>query len=104
MKFKRIFVLILDSLGVGEAQDADKYGDTGSSTLKHIMENYDLYIPNLDKLGFLNTLTLEDKENVDAYFTIAKPTNIGKDSLTGHYEIVGIKNEEFLVRVVFQLV
>ncbi|MBR4262578.1 MAG: phosphopentomutase [Bacilli bacterium] len=93
MKFKRIFVLILDSLGVGEAQDADKYGDNGCNTLKHIMEKYDLYIPNLEKLGFLNTLTLEDKENVDAYFTIAKPTNIGKDSLTGHYEIVGIKNE-----------
>ena len=93
MKFKRIFVLILDSLGVGEAQDADKYGDKGSNTLKHIMENYDLYIPNLEKLGFLNTLTLEDKDEVDAYFTMAKPTNVGKDSLTGHYEIVGVKNE-----------
>ena len=93
MKFKRIFVLILDSLGVGEAQDADKYGDNGCNTLKHIMDNYDLFIPNLEKLGFLNTLTLEDKEGVDAYFTIAKPTNIGKDSLTGHYEIVGIKSE-----------
>ncbi|MBQ7105467.1 MAG: phosphopentomutase [Bacilli bacterium] len=93
MKFKRIFVLILDSLGVGEALDANNYGDNGTNTLKHIMEKYDLFIPNLEKLGFLNTITMEDKENVDAYYTIARPTNIGKDSLTGHYEIVGLKNE-----------
>ncbi|MBE6150336.1 MAG: phosphopentomutase [Firmicutes bacterium] len=93
MKFKRIFVLILDSLGVGEAIDANNYGDNGSNTLKHIMENYDLFIPNLEKLGFLNTLTMDDKEDVDAYYTIARPTNTGKDSLTGHYEIVGIENK-----------
>lgn len=93
MKFKRIFVLILDSLGVGEAIDANNYGDNGANTLKHIMENYDLFVPNLEKLGFLNTITLDDRENVDAYYTIAKPTNIGKDSLTGHYELFGIKNE-----------
>lgn len=93
MKFKRIFVLILDSLGVGEAIDANNYGDNGANTLKHIMENYDLFIPNLEKLGFLNTLTMDDKENVDAYYTIARPTNTGKDSLTGHYEIVGIENK-----------
>lgn len=93
MKFKRIFILILDSLGVGEAIDANNYGDSGANTLKHIMENYDLFVPNLEKLGFLNTITLDDKENVDAYYTIAKPTNIGKDSLTGHYELFGIKNE-----------
>ena len=66
MKFKRIFVLILDSLGVGEAIDANNYGDNGSNTLKHIMENYDLFIPYLEKLGFLNTLTMDDKEDVDA--------------------------------------
>jgi len=93
MKFKRIFVLILDSLGVGEAIDANNYGDSGANTLKHIIDNYNLFIPNLEKLGFLNTLTMDNKENVDAYYTIARPTNIGKDSLTGHYEIVGIENK-----------
>ena len=49
MKFKRIFLLILDSLGVGEAIDANNYGDNGANTLKHIIDNYDIFIPNLKK-------------------------------------------------------
>lgn len=60
MKFKRIFLLVLDSLGVGEARDANMYHDEGANTLKAIRENYDLYIPNFEKLGLLNTLTLND--------------------------------------------
>lgn len=90
--FKRIFLIVLDSLGVGEALDANVYNDTGANTLKHIMDNYDLFIPNLEKLGFLNTLNLSDKEDVEAYYTIAKPTNAGKDSLTSHYELMGIRS------------
>ena len=90
--FKRIFLIVLDSLGVGEALDANVYNDTGANTLKHIMDNYDLFIPNLEKLGFLNTVNMSDKEETDAYYTIAKPTNVGKDSLTGHYELMGIKS------------
>ncbi len=93
MKFKRIFLLVLDSLGVGEAEDAEKYGDSGANTLKHIMEKSELFIPNLKKLGFLNTLTMSENEKTDAYYTIAKPNNNGKDSLSGHYELVGIKND-----------
>lgn len=94
MKFKRIFVVILDSIGVGEAADAANYGDTGSNTLKNIINNYELFIPNLEKLGFLSTLSMEDNPNSDAYYTIARPNNAGKDSLAGHYEIFGIKQEE----------
>ena len=45
--FKRIFLIVLDSLGVGEAIDANVYNDTGANTLKHVMDNYDLFIPNL---------------------------------------------------------
>lgn len=93
MNFKRIFVLILDSLGVGEAPDANEYNDNGANTLKHIMENYDLFIPNLKKLGFLNTINMDDNPNVEAYYTIAKPTNYGKDSISGHYEIIGLNNK-----------
>lgn len=92
MKFKRIFLVVLDSLGVGEALDADKFGDIGSNTLGHINEQYDLFIPNLKKLGFLNTLNMNDSET-EAYYTIARPTNPGNDSLDGHYELVGIRNE-----------
>lgn len=93
MNFKRIFVLILDSLGVGEAPDANNYNDSGANTLKHIMENYDLFIPNLKKLGFLNTINMDDNPNVEAYYTIARPTNNGKDSISGHYEIIGLENK-----------
>lgn len=92
MKFKRIFLLVLDSLGVGEAQDAINYQDQGANTLGHIKDNYDLFIPNLQKLGFLNTLNMDENNNVDAYYTIARPTNPGKDTLTGHYELMGVKN------------
>ena len=53
MRFKRIFLMVLDSLGVGEAADATNYGDSGANTLGHIKENYDLFIPNLAKIGFL---------------------------------------------------
>ncbi|MEG1597139.1 MAG: phosphopentomutase [Bacilli bacterium] len=91
MKFKRIFLVVLDSLGVGEAKDADKYGDIGSNTLGHIKDNYDLFIPNLKKLGFLDTVNMNENLNTDAYYTIARPNNAGKDTLTGHYELMGIK-------------
>ena len=93
MKFKRIFLIILDSLGVGESLDANNYGDTGSNTLGHIKDNYDLFIPNLKKLGFLNTINMDSNPEVDAYYTIARPNNPGKDTLNGHYEIMGIKND-----------
>jgi len=92
MKFKRIFLLILDSLGVGEALDANNYGDEGANTLGHIKDNYDLFVPNLQKLGFLDTLNMNENNNVDAYYTIARPTNPGKDTLTGHYELMGVQN------------
>ena len=93
MKFKRIFLMVLDSLGVGETTDTINFDDVGANTLGHINEQCDLFIPNLKKIGFLDTLTLSDNQNVDAYYTIAKPNNAGKDTLNGHYEIVGIKND-----------
>ena len=94
MRFKRIFLMVLDSLGVGEAVDAINFKDNGSNTLGHIAENYDLFIPNLKKIGFLDTINMNENNDVEAYYTIAKPTNGGKDSLNGHYEIVGLKNED----------
>ena len=92
MKFKRVFLLILDSLGVGESIDANNYGDDGANTLKHIIDNSDLFIPNLKRLGFVDTINMSENNGVDAYYTIAKPTNVGKDSLSSHYEIMGIKS------------
>lgn len=93
MRFKRIFLVVLDSLGVGETTDAVNFSDNGSNTLGHVNEKCDLFIPNLKKIGFLDTLSMSDNDNVDAYYTIAKPINAGKDTLTGHYEMLGIKND-----------
>lgn len=93
MKFKRIFLVVLDSLGVGETTDAANFNDTGSNTLGHIMEQYDLFVPNLKKIGFLDTVNMSENKDTEAYYTIAKPINGGKDSLNGHYEIVGLKND-----------
>lgn len=90
MKFNRVFVIVLDSLGVGETIDAINYGDVGANTLKHIYETNKLFVPNLKKLGFLNLIETKDNES-DAYFTFAKPTNPGKDTLNGHYEMMGVK-------------
>ena len=59
MRFKRIFLMVLDSLGVGETVDASSYGDKGANTLGHIKENYDLFIPNLKKIGFLEYYTIK---------------------------------------------
>ena len=92
MKFKRIFLMVLDSVGVGEASDASKYGDIGSNTLGHIKEQCDLFVPNLKKIGFLDTINMNENDNVDAYYTIAKPNNAGKDTLNVHYEMMGITN------------
>ena len=94
MKYKRVFLLILDSLGVGESSDAVNFGDIGANTLKHINDECELFVPNLKKIGFLNTINMSDNPNTEAYYTTAKPTNIGKDSINGHYEIMGIKNEK----------
>lgn len=91
MKFKRVFLVVLDSLGVGEAIDASNYGDEGASTLKHINETNELFIPNLKKLGFLNTINMSFNDEVEGYYTIARPTNKGKDTLSGHYEIAGVR-------------
>ena len=93
MKFNRVFLIVLDSLGVGEALDANNYNDQGANTLGHIKDNYDLFIPNLKKLGFLNTINMDENNDVDAYYTVARPNNPGKDTLNGHYEILGVKND-----------
>lgn len=93
MRFKRVFLIVCDSLGVGEAQDAINYGDIGANTLKHINDKHNLFIPNLKKLGFLDTINMNENLDVEAYYTIARPNNKGKDTLNGHYEIVGLRNE-----------
>ena len=91
--YDRIFLIVLDSLGVGAAADAVKYGDEGVNTLGHIIEkgNYNLNV--LEKLGFLNLVGV-NKERTIGYRTIMKPKNLAKDTLNGHYEMMGLIEEK----------
>ena len=92
MKFKRIFLMIVEGLGVGEASDALTYGDNGVNTLNNVLKDNDVVLPNLSKLGFLNTLNMNDNDNVTGYYTIARPNNYGKDDLSNYYELFGVAN------------
>lgn len=87
--YDRIFLIVLDSLGVGATADAVKYGDEGANTLGHIIEkgNYNLNV--LEKLGFLNLVGV-NKEHTIGYRAIIKPKNLAKDTLNGHYEMMGL--------------
>lgn len=96
-KYKRIFTIVVDSLGVGEDADSKEYGDIGVDTLGHIAESVDSFkIPNLQKLGLANLHTIKHVETVEkplSHFMKMKEASIGKDTMTGHWEMMGIKIE-----------
>lgn len=91
--FKRVHLIVMDSVGIGEAPDAEKFGDVGSHTLGHIAEKAGLTIPNLEKLGLG---TVEPLKGVAAikehqgYATKLEEVSVGKDTMTGHWEIMGL--------------
>lgn len=93
-RFDRICILILDSLGVGELSDADAYGDRGSNTLKHLEDKRGpLKIPNLAKLGLAHIGGLQKTlapETGRAFFSRMKEISKGKDTTTGHWEMMGM--------------
>ena len=91
MRFKRVFLIVLDSLGVGEAIDAKNWDDVGSNTLGHILQYNPLDYPNLEKMGFLNLVNYKNVKTTDSYYTKAHPKANGKDTLTGHLEMMGIR-------------
>lgn len=94
MKYRRIFTIVLDSVGVGASADAHEYGDVGSDTLGHIAQaNHGLNIPNMQKLGIANLHPLTNLAPVPqplAYYTKLNEKSIGKDTMTGHWEIMGL--------------
>lgn len=93
-KYKRIFTIVIDSLGVGALPDATAYGDAGTDTLGHIAENTDPFrIPNLQKLGMANLHSLKGVEPVEkplSYFAKLNEASAGKDTMTGHWEMMGL--------------
>ncbi|WP_411168327.1 phosphopentomutase [Clostridium sp. MB05] len=93
-KYKRIFTVVIDSLGVGEMEDAKKYGDVNVDTIGHIAESVESFnIPNLEKLGIANLRPikhLQKQEKPLGYQMKMKEASTGKDTMTGHWEMVGL--------------
>ena len=93
-KYNRIFVVVIDSLGIGEMKDSPDYGDVGVNTLGHIAEQtIDFQIPNLQKLGVANLCELNNVAPVEkplAKYAKLKERSVGKDTMTGHWELMGI--------------
>ena len=93
-KYKRIFTIVIDSCGIGTAKDAADYHDAGTDTLGHIAETMGgLHIPNMQKLGIANLKELKNIAPVEkplAYFTKMNEASTGKDTMTGHWEMMGL--------------
>ena len=94
MKYKRIFVIVMDSLGVGHAIDAKDFKDEGSNTLLHISEGMTTFnVPNLEKLGvghLDNYPTIAKIDNFIGYVGRIQEKSLGKDTMTGHWEMMGL--------------
>ncbi|NOU99816.1 phosphopentomutase [Paenibacillus planticolens] len=95
--FERIFLIVLDSVGIGELPDASQYNDTGAHTLAHIAETLNgLHLPNMAALGLGN---IEELQGVPAaaspkgLYGKMNEISIGKDTTTGHWELMGLKVE-----------
>ena len=93
-QYKRIFTVVLDSLGAGEMADAGEFGDEGADTLGHIdgfVEH--LKLPNLEKLGLANLHPMKHLNPADppmAYYTKLNEASVSKDTMTGHWEMMGL--------------
>ena len=94
-KYNRIFTIVIDSLGTGAMPDSEKFGDVGVDTLGHIAEHMEHFnIPNLQKLGIANLRPLKGVDPVEApmgRFTKFSEASNGKDTMTGHWEMMGLE-------------
>ena len=98
MRFNRVFVIVLDSLGIGPMADSARFDDAGADTLGHISETVEhLDIPNLQRLGLANLKTLKQvtpAEHPEGYFMAMNEASNGKDPMTGHWEMMGIRTDK----------
>lgn len=92
--FKRVFLVVLDSVGIGEAPDAAQFNDTGADTLGHIAEHMNgLNMPTMGQLGLSNIREVKGIEKAikpRAHYTKMEEASNGKDTMTGHWEIMGL--------------
>ena len=99
MNNKRVFLIVLDSVGIGELPDAAEYGDSGSNTLKVCYEQDCFNVPNMRKLGLFNIDGIDYDEGVPSpvgSYGRCEEMSKGKDTTTGHWEICGIISEKAL--------
>lgn len=93
-EFKRIHVIVMDSVGIGEAPDSKEFGDVGVNTLAHIAEKKNgLNIPNMEAMGLSNIYQIKGVKKAvrpKAYFTKMQESSRGKDTMTGHWEMMGL--------------
>ena len=93
-KYKRIFTVVLDSVGIGAAGDAEVFGDAGADTLGHISRQVPgMKIPHLQSLGIANVHRLPHvraAENTLGYYARLREASNGKDTMTGHWEMMGL--------------
>ena len=93
-RYRRIFTIVVDSLGAGALPDAADSGDAGTDTLGHISQRMDTFhIPNLQKLGMANLHPLKQVEPAErplGYYTYLGEASTGKDTMTGHWEMMGL--------------
>lgn len=93
-KFKRIFLIVIDSLGIGAMKDAAEYGDAGADTLGHIDRTVkELKLPAMERLGLGNLCTLSHVASSDhplGYYARLNEVSLGKDTMTGHWEMMGL--------------
>ena len=95
MQYKRIFLIVMDSLGIGDALDAKKFNDEGTNTFKHISEKFEngLNIPNLNALGIGDLDEIKGStiiEHPNSFSVRLNEKSNGKDTMTGHWEMMGI--------------
>ncbi|MGG7078193.1 phosphopentomutase [Clostridium sardiniense] len=93
-KYKRVFTIVIDSLGVGAMPDSERYGDVGVDTLGHIAESVESFnIPNLQKMGISNLHKVKHVDEVSkplGYQMKMQEASVGKDTMTGHWEMMGL--------------
>ena len=98
MKYNRVFLIVCDSLGIGNAKDANLYNDEGPNTLKHICNACNgLDLPNLEGLGLgsLGNFSGIHQLTSQLGYTLAlNEISNGKDTMTGHWEMMGLKTEK----------
>ncbi|NLY62494.1 MAG: phosphopentomutase [Erysipelothrix sp.] len=94
MKYNRIFTVVLDSVGAGAMHDADKYNDLGADTLGHTAKAVGgLKLPNLEQFGLGNlheVMGVAPSPAPTAYYTKINEMSVGKDTMTGHWEMMGL--------------